>query len=173
MLRARGAGRFFAEIYSYNGCVSWMLRCNVQDSRENTLLFSKLQLIRCAQTAAVSLRARQLLILLAFRLLQESIVAPSSCVGRRAGSPSPAPSPYRSSATFRWEYIHAAPKGADAPASTCLSENPWLLVPFGDSSDTMRYFLFRDVVLLWAKALQVPEEDAKIVVQGVEDLCLP
>lgn len=48
-----------------------------------------------------------------------------------------------------------------------------LVVPLRDSHAALRYFLFRDVVLLWAKVLDVPEEEAKIVAHEVEYSCLP
>lgn len=59
------------------------------------------------------------------------------------------------------------------PPSTVRSEKTWLLVPFRDPPNQVRYFVFRDVVLTWAKVLQVPEKDAKALAQEAEDLRVP
>lgn len=63
--------------------------------------------------------------------------------------------------------------GAAGPSFSYRKENMLLLVPMRNLRGTLRHFLFRDVVLLWAKILQVPEEDARAVAQGTEDLRLP
>ncbi|KAL8449330.1 hypothetical protein Emed_003211 [Eimeria media] len=65
-------------------CVVTALCAWVLDSRPNVLFFSKLQLIRSANATASELRARQLLVLLALRLLQESVAVPSSCIAESA-----------------------------------------------------------------------------------------
>ena len=143
--------------------------CTSQDSGKNALLFSKLQLTRCGDTASSTLRPRQLLVLLALRLLQECIVAPSSCIyGDSSGPPNSA-----FVSTHGWEHKLSVHKSNFLFSSTGQTENVVLIVPLSNSRDAVRHFLFRDVVLLWAKMLQVPEEDAQRVVQAAEDSRLP
>lgn len=149
------------------------LRAWVLDSPQNALFFAKLQLGPGIDPAAANLRSRQLLVLLALRLLQGSVVSPSSRTCNCLGSLSPAPAPFSRSATFICENSHTVPRGSGVRQSDLRSEKTLLTVPLRDTQDTVRYFMFRDVVLLWAKMLKVPEHEAKAVAQGMEELGLP
>lgn len=143
----------------------------MQDSKKNIILFSKLHFVQNSDAASPTIRPRQLLVLLALRLLQESIVAPSSSISMGRDPPS---SPYGAfKSTFIWESNRSVTESSWLPSWDFQMESNSLLVPLRDSRDAVRHFLFRDIVLLWGKVLHVPEEEAKAVAQGLEDSCLP
>ncbi|XP_026192210.1 uncharacterized protein LOC34619767 [Cyclospora cayetanensis] len=142
----------------------------VLGSGKNALLLSKLQLIRCGDTSSTP-RKRLLLVLLALRLAQESILAPfpyspSRLFGDSSHSPRGA-----SRSLSSWECSHSGTN--QSVLLPPMSENTCLVVPLRESREKTRCFLFRDIVFLWAKLLQVPEADAKAVAQAVDDSCLP
>ncbi|KAL8270431.1 hypothetical protein Esti_005660 [Eimeria stiedai] len=148
-------------------------KCVTQDTRQNALFFSKLQLIRSASATASELLARQLLVLLALRLLQESVAVPSSHVSECADFQYHSSGLCGKNAAFVWNSDPGSPKRDAVHLSSLRSEKVWLLVPLRDAQDSLQYFKFRDVVLLWARLLKVPEQDAKCVAQETEDLGPP
>ncbi|CDJ49734.1 hypothetical protein, conserved [Eimeria brunetti] len=145
----------------------------VLDTHENIVLLSKLLFLGNCDTPSPCLRPRHLLVLLALRLLQESVTAPLSTMSiyrEPSNSPHDLSTIYR---TFISDESHCAPESSMVPPWGQLPEKTSLVVPLRDSHDAVRYFLFRDVVLLWANILGVSEEDAKVMAQGVEYSFLP
>ncbi|KAL8428546.1 hypothetical protein Efla_003317 [Eimeria flavescens] len=154
-------------------CVVTALQAWVLDSQQNALFLSKLQLITCANTTASELRARQLLVLLALRLLQESVAVPSTSALESLDFQCPDAGLSGEHTALLGNPDREALVANAIPVSTLHSERTWLVVPVRDSGDAVQYFKFKDVVLLWAKLLNVPEQDAKVVAQEAEDLGLP